>query len=80
LQGGASSALPVYILSLARVGNDFLLSFNTVAGRSYTVHYCNYLPTFAWTNLTVVSGDGSLVTVTNFDTTGGKRFYRVQTQ
>jgi len=30
--------------------------------------------------LTVVSGDGSLVTVTNFDTTGGKRFYRVQTQ
>jgi hypothetical protein len=80
LQGGPADLLPVYILNPARIGNDFVLSFNTVASRSYTVQYCDVLPAPAWTNLPPVGGNGALVTVTNFNAVGGHRYYRVQTQ
>ena len=76
----SSEALPVYILNPARVGNDFVLSFNTVSNRSYMVQYCDVMPAPAWTNLSVVNGQGTLVTVTNFNVTTGNRFYRVETQ
>jgi hypothetical protein len=80
LQGGAQSVPPVEIRNPAIIGNDFMLSFNTVTSRSYTVQYCDQLPAPVWTNLTVISGDGSLVTVTNFNAASGQRYYRVETQ
>jgi hypothetical protein len=75
-----SDLLPVTILNPAVIGGDFVLSFNTVSNRSYTVQYCDFLPASAWTNLTMVNGNGSLMTVTNLNAPNGKRFYRVQTQ
>jgi len=80
LQGGPQDPLPVYIFNPERIGNDFALSFITQTNQSYTVQYCDYLPATAWTNLPAVSGNGALITVTNFNAANSKRFYRVQTQ
>jgi hypothetical protein len=80
LQGGPSELLPVHLFNPARIGNDFVLSFNTVTNRSYTVQYSDLLPAPAWTNLTVVAGNGASVTVTNLNVPSGQRFYRVQTE
>jgi ELWxxDGT repeat protein len=61
------------------IGSDFVFSFNTLTGQTYTVQYAGALPPVAWTNLFTVPGTGSLLTVTNQDVTAGQRFYRVQT-
>jgi hypothetical protein len=79
LQGGPVDPLPVYILNPHRVGTDFIFEFITQTNRNYTAQFCDYLPTPAWTNLTMVDGRGGFVSVTNFNATSGKRFYRVQT-
>jgi hypothetical protein len=80
LQSGLVGPLPVHLFNPARRGNDFILSFNTAINRSYTVQYSDQLPAPAWSNLTVVAGNGASVTVTNFNVPSGQRFYRVQTE
>jgi ELWxxDGT repeat protein len=70
---------PLHITDPVRIGTDFMLSFNTVTGRSYTVEYAGTLPSVVWTNLVTVPGNGSLVTVTNQNVPGDQRFYRIHT-
>jgi hypothetical protein len=69
----------LYITNAARVGNDFVLSFNTQTGQDYTVEYADALPPPAWSNLITVPGTGGLVTVTNYNALGGQRYFRVRT-
>lgn len=71
---------PVTILNPRRLGGDFVMSFNTLSSHSYSVQYCDELPAPAWINLTTIPGDGSLLTVTNYNLAGRQRFYRVETQ
>ncbi len=80
LQGDPPKPPPFSILNPTRIGNDFVLSFSTVSNRNYTVQYSDTVPAPAWTNLSTVVGNGSLVTFTNFNRLNGQRFYRVETQ
>ena len=79
LQGGSSVVLPFYITNATRLGDDFVMSFNTQTGQDYTVEYTAFLPPLAWSNLTTVPGNGALVTVTNLNAPAGQRYYRVRT-
>ncbi|HZV34218.1 MAG TPA: hypothetical protein VFB72_06530 [Verrucomicrobiae bacterium] len=55
------------------------VSFQTQAGFNYTILYKNNLSDPAWKALTIVSGDGTVKTIT--DSTGGsQRFYKVMVQ
>jgi len=67
------------ITNAARLGDDFVLSFNTRIGQDYTVEYTGSLPPPAWSNLLSVPGTGGAVTVTNHDVSTGQRYYRVRT-
>ena len=71
--------LALYIMNATRLGNDFVLSFYTQAGQDYTVEHSASLPPLSWSNLIVVPGNGTLVTVTNYNAPAGQRFYRVRT-
>jgi len=75
----STDQLALYITNAARLGNDFVLSFNTQTGQDYTVEYTASLPPLAWSNLTTVPGNGALVTVTNLNAPAGQRYYRVRT-
>lgn len=75
-----TEVLPIYITSAARLGDDFVLGFNTQTNRDYTVEYADALPPPAWTNLVTLPGNGALVTVTNYDASAAQRYYRVFSQ
>ena len=68
------------IVSAARLGNNFVLSFNTQTNQNYTVQYADSLPPPAWTNLVTLPGDGTILTATNYSVPPGQRCYRVQRQ
>ena len=78
LSGGPSETTPILIVNPMRVGNDFVLSFNTQSGPNYTVEYADALPTSAWNWLFTQPGGGSLVSVTNYNVPPIQRFYRVR--
>lgn len=79
LQGGPPDLLPVYILNPRRIGNDFVMSLNTVSNQTYAAEYTASLPPPGWTGFVTVPGSGTIVTVTNFSVPPGQRYYRVQT-
>ena len=77
---GPPAPPPLAIVSAARLGNNFVLSFNTQTNQSYTVQYAGSLPPPAWTNLVTIPGTGATVTATNYNVPPGPRYYRVQRQ
>lgn len=79
LTADSSAASPISITNVARLGDDFVLSFNTQVGRDYTVEYANSLPPPAWSKLITVPGNGALVAVTNHNATDDQRFFRLRT-
>lgn len=81
LQGGSSTAQPVYITSPVFFGGtNFALSFMTQSNHNYLVEYTDVLPPTNWVTLTNFPGTASMVTVTNQDASAPQRFYRVITQ
>jgi hypothetical protein len=79
LAGGPAEAPPILIVDPRRVGNDFVLSFNTQTGFTYSVEYTDTLLSSNWNGFATEPGNGSLVTVTNLNVPLSKRFYRVRT-
>jgi len=71
--------LALYITNVARLGNDFVLSFYTQTGQDYTVEHTASLPPLSWSNLITLPGNGALVTLTNYNVPAGERYYRVRT-
>jgi hypothetical protein len=65
------------IFGPAKVGDNFLLSFQTEPGKTYTAQYVDSLTALNWQNLTPISGDGTVQTVTNFVPGVAQRFYRL---
>lgn len=80
LQGGPPEPLPVHILNPTRVGNDFIFSFASQTGRTYSIQYTPSLNPIDWQPLTSVPGTGATVSITNQNVTATQRFYRVETQ
>ena len=65
------------IFAPTKVGNNFLLSFQTEPGKIYTPQYVDSLTTLNWQSLTPISGDGTAKTVTNSAPGVAQRFYRL---
>ena len=70
----------VSLLSPGAVGDDFLFSFDTVAGLTYVVQYKDDLNYTNWQVLQTVSGDGTMKTITNSLSTPSQRFYRLSVE
>jgi len=73
-------SLPVHLTNALFQGSDFVFSFPTETSFSYAIQSADSLPSTNWTTLSVLSGTGATVTVTNQNTGAGQRYYRVQTQ
>ena len=61
----------------AKSGDDFIVSFQTNPGNTYTVQYTDSLAPQNWQNLPSIPGNGSVETVTNHAPGVARRFYRL---
>jgi PKD repeat protein/subtilisin family serine protease len=61
-------------------GTNFIFSFNTVSGVSYSVEYKDDLMDSFWQPLQIVNGDGSAVSITNSIPEATQRFFHVIAQ
>jgi hypothetical protein len=58
---------------------NFLFSFQSTAGQSYTILYKDSLNVVDWQTLQILTGDGTLRTITNpLTSTSSNRFFRVR--
>ncbi len=80
LQGTSPAGLPVSIFNPTVNGPDFRFSFDTQAGHTYKAYWSDILGSWPGVNFDTVPGTGGTVSVTNRNTSGGQRFYRVETQ
>lgn len=78
LSGGPAEALPFLLTNPMRVGNDFVLSFNTQTGFTYTAEFSDSIQTPNWNPFATMPGTGGALTVTNYNVPLGPRFYRVR--
>jgi len=65
------------IFAPTKVGDNFVLSFQTEPGKSYTPQYVDSLATLNWQNLPNVAGDGTVKALTNSAPGVTQRFYRL---
>ncbi len=77
IQGGFWIWPAPTIFAPMKVGNSFLVSFQTEPGRTYTVQYVDSLEALNWHNLPSVAGDGTTKTVTDSAPNVPQRFYRL---
>lgn len=61
----------------AKTGDNFIVSFQTTAGNTYTVQYSDTLAPQDWHNLPSVPGTGAVESVTNSAPGVAQRFYRL---
>ena len=66
------------IFAPLKVGTNFIFSFETELGKTYTVEYTDSLTSPNWQSLPDVAGNGSVKTVTNSVASVAERFYRVR--
>ncbi len=67
---------PIFFAPTAVNGN-FLVSIQSELGESYTVSYANSLSSPSWQILTNITGNGSVITVTNSAAGVTSRFFRL---
>ncbi len=60
-----------------KVGSNFILSFQSELGKAYLVQYVDTISALNWQNLPIISGDGTVKTVTNSAPNVTQRFYRL---
>ena len=67
---------PIFFAPTAVNGN-FAISIQSELGETYTVSYANSLSSPSWQTLTNITGNGSVITVTNSAPGVAQRFYRL---
>ncbi len=72
-----SSANPVTILNPFFASTDFIFSFTSQSGRTYSVEYRNALDGSGWLSQTNLTGNGAILKITNRNPSSATRFYRV---
>src|ERR1035437_1186083 len=77
IQGGFWIQSAPIIFAPTKVGNNFMLSFQTEMGENYTPQYVNSLSTLNWQSLPSVAGDGTVKTVTNSAPGVTQQFFRL---
>jgi len=77
IQGGFwIQPAPIFFAPTAVNGN-FMVSIQSELGENYTVSYANSLSGPSWQTLTNITGNGSVITVTNSAPGVTQRFYRL---
>ena len=77
----AGNGASPFLLTNARWRNNtFTVSLPSQNGVSYALEYKNAVTNAAWTSLSPIAGNGSLLTLTNTSATGARRIYRVRAQ
>lgn len=64
----------------AKTGDNFVVSFQTNPGNTYTVQYTDTLTPQNWQSLPSVVGNGAVESVTNYAPGLAQRFYRLVEQ
>jgi hypothetical protein len=77
IQGGFWIWPAPIIFAPTKVGNNFILSFQTDPGKTYTVQYTDTLAPPNWQNLPNVTGNGAVESVTNTAPGILQRYYRL---
>jgi hypothetical protein len=77
IQGGFWIWPSPTIFAPTKVGNNFMLSFQTEPGKTYTVQYTDTLAPPNWQNLPGIAGNGAVESVTNSAPNVTQRFYRL---
>ena len=77
IQGGFWIWPAPIIFAPAKVGNNFLLSFQTEPGKTYVPRYVDSLTTQNWQSLIPIGGDGAVKIITNAAPGVTQRFYRL---
>jgi len=67
---------PIFFAPTAVNGN-FMVSIQSELGETYTVSYANSLSSPSWQTLTNITGNGSVITVTNSASGVTSRFFRL---
>jgi hypothetical protein len=80
IQGGFWIWPAPIVFAPAKIGNDFIFSFQTEPGKTYTVQYVDSLTTLNWQSLTSITGDGTVKMVTNSAPSVTQRFYQLLEQ
>jgi hypothetical protein len=72
------AALPPQIQSVTRSGNNIVLTWNSMAGRTYQVQYTASLSPTSWSNLgSPIGATGPTASASDPFVPGARRFYRV---
>ena len=71
---------PPLVLSAILSGDSFVLSFPSVAGKTYDIQYKDLLSDSVWQSLQIVSGNGSTISITNSVSATAQRYFRVKAQ
>ena len=77
IQGGFWIWPSPTIFAPTKLGNNFMLSFQTEPGKTYTVQYTDTLAPPNWQNLPGIAGNGAVESVTNSAPNVAQRFYRL---
>ncbi len=77
IQGGFWIRPAPVFFAPAAVNGTFMISIQSELGESYTVSYANSLTSPNWQTLTNITGNGSVITVTNSAPGVAQRFYRL---
>jgi hypothetical protein len=77
IQGGFWIQPAPIIFAPTKVGNNFIFSFQTELGETYTPQYVDSLSTLNWQSLPSVPGNGAVESVTNSAPGITQQFYRL---
>jgi len=77
IQGGFWIRPAPIFFAPTTVNGNFVVSIQTELGGSYTVIYLNSLSSPGWQTLTNITGNGGIMTVTNYAPGVAQRFYRL---
>jgi len=77
IQGGFWIRPAPIFFAPAAVNGNFLVSIQSELGENYTLSYANSLSNPSWQTLTNITGNGSVITVTNSAPDVAQRFYRL---
>ena len=77
IQGGFWIQPAPVIFAPAETGTNFIFSFQTEPGETYTVQYADSFSSLNWQSLPVVAGDGTVKTVTNSASSGSQQYFRL---
>ena len=79
IQGGFWIVPAPILFGPTVAGTNFLVSIQSELGKTYTVQYMNALGS-SWQSLPPITGNGSVITVTNGGAGVAQRFYRLNQQ